>query len=102
MKNKKKETESESEIVFMPSRKKRDTNPKKYIKKLGQATVDALNFEESTNITPVLEDVLEISKINSAEDLQMLVDALRSMPEDTEVNTESMAQIMEIIKAKKK
>lgn len=56
---------------------------------------------KGTNITPVLEDVLETSEIDSAEDLQMLIDALESMPPDTEINTENMAELMEIIKAKK-
>lgn len=58
--------------------------------------------DKEINITPVLEDLLETSEIDSAEDLQMLIDALESMPEDTEINTENMAELMEIIKAKQK
>jgi hypothetical protein len=56
---------------------------------------------KGTNITPVLEDVLGISEIDSAEDLQMLVDALESMPPDTKINAENMAKVMEIIKTKR-
>lgn len=54
------------------------------------------------NITPILEHLLGTSEIKTKEDLQMLVDALESMPPDTEINTESMAEIMEIINSKKK
>lgn len=52
------------------------------------------------NITPILEHLFGTSEIKTKEDLQMLVDALRSMPEDTEINTESMAEIMSKLKKK--
>lgn len=56
---------------------------------------------KGTNITPILEHILGTSEIDSAEDLQMLIEALESMPEDTKINNENMSQIMEAIKLKK-
>lgn len=58
--------------------------------------------DRGTNITPILEDLLGVSEIEREEDLRMLIEALKSMPEDTEITTENMAELMDIIKAKKK
>ena len=52
------------------------------------------------NITPILEHVLGTSEISSAEDLQMVIDALKELPPDMEFNSEDMAEIMEKIKTK--
>lgn len=56
---------------------------------------------EKTNITPILEHILGTSEIDSEEDLQMLVDALKSMPPDTKITTSNMAEIMNKIKSNK-
>jgi len=59
-------------------------------------------MKEEINITPILEHLLETSEIDSAEDLQMLIDALESMPDDTEITPENMGELMNIIKSKSK
>lgn len=58
--------------------------------------------DKGTNITPILEHILGTSEIDSAEDLQKLIDTLESMPEDTIINTENMAKIMDVINSNKK
>jgi predicted DNA-binding protein len=55
---------------------------------------------DNTNITSVIEHLLETSEIDSAEDLQMLVDALESMPPDTKITSDNMVKIMNNIKSK--
>ena len=63
--------------------------------------VNSYNLSKRTNITPILEHVLGVSEIDNEKDLRMLIDALDSMPEDAEINTENMAKIMEKIKEQK-
>lgn len=55
---------------------------------------------EKTNITPILEHILGTSEIDSEEDLQMLIDALESLPEDTKITSDNMVKIMNNIKSK--
>jgi hypothetical protein len=58
-------------------------------------------MKKLTNITPILEQVLGTGEINSAEDLQILIDALDSMPSDTKLTAENMAKVMDKVREKK-
>lgn len=58
-------------------------------------------MDKGVNITAVLESILGTSEINSKEDIELLIQALRSMPEDTKLTPESMAEIAEAIKNSK-
>ena len=53
------------------------------------------------NITPILEHALGIGEINSKEELLALADALEELGDDPRFNSKNMAELMEIIKAKK-
>ncbi len=99
--------------VVVPILKKFSVDAEKLHNMSNQLSYDLENFknmddwtkrnsiDKGINITPILEHVLGVSEINSAEDLQMLIDALEEMPEDSKVNAQNMAEIMDRIKAKK-
>lgn len=59
-------------------------------------------MEDKINITPILEHILGISKINSEEDLRLLIKVLRDGGNRPLLNSKNMADLMERFKKAKK